>query len=102
MCCNAGSLSWDAALITADPQHFDDILYVMKLANLQLAGLSWLRVRGLPGPTPRDDAGDSKMAFSDQAEHPAMTRPNESSGKTPRWRRREAGSILIGYLFPTH
>jgi len=30
---------WDAALLMDDPQHFDETLYVMELANLQLAEL---------------------------------------------------------------
>jgi len=32
-------MDWDAALIMDDPQHFDETLYVMELANLQLAEL---------------------------------------------------------------
>src|SRR6266568_6162034 len=32
-------MEWDAALIMDDPQHFDETLYVMELANLQLAEL---------------------------------------------------------------
>jgi len=32
-------VDWDAALIVDQPQHFDETLYVMELANLQLAEL---------------------------------------------------------------
>ncbi len=32
-------VDWDAALIIDDPQNFDEILYVMEMANLQLAEL---------------------------------------------------------------
>jgi hypothetical protein len=32
-------VDWDAALIIDEPQHFDETLYVMELANLQLAEL---------------------------------------------------------------
>jgi hypothetical protein len=32
-------VDWDAALIIDDPRHFDETLYVMELANLQLAEL---------------------------------------------------------------
>jgi len=32
-------MDWDAALLMDDPQHFDETLYVMELANLQLAEL---------------------------------------------------------------
>jgi hypothetical protein len=32
-------IDWDAALIVDDPQHFDETLYVLELANLQLAEL---------------------------------------------------------------
>src|SRR3989442_5043828 len=32
-------MDWDAALIMDDPEHFDETLYVMELANLQLAEL---------------------------------------------------------------
>lgn len=32
-------VDWDAALILDDPHHFDETLYVMELANLQLAEL---------------------------------------------------------------
>jgi hypothetical protein len=32
-------IDWDAALIIDEPQHFDETLYVMELANLQLAEL---------------------------------------------------------------
>ncbi|SPE52211.1 conserved hypothetical protein [Verrucomicrobia bacterium] len=32
-------VDWDAALVLDEPQHFDETLYVMELANLQLAEL---------------------------------------------------------------
>jgi len=32
-------LDWDAALIVEEPQHFDEALYILELANLQLAEL---------------------------------------------------------------
>lgn len=32
-------IDWDAALIVDDPRHFDEVLYVMELSNLQLAEL---------------------------------------------------------------
>ena len=32
-------IDWDAALIIDEPQNFDETLYVMELANLQLAEL---------------------------------------------------------------
>ena len=32
-------VDWDAALIIDEPQNFDETLYVMELANLQLAEL---------------------------------------------------------------
>ncbi|HWD20803.1 MAG TPA: hypothetical protein VHB20_16160 [Verrucomicrobiae bacterium] len=33
------ALDWDAALIVEEPQHFDEALYILELANLQLAEL---------------------------------------------------------------
>src|SRR3954447_25993446 len=32
-------IDWDAALIVDDPRNFDEVLYIMELANLQLAEL---------------------------------------------------------------
>jgi hypothetical protein len=32
-------IDWDAALVVDDPRHFDEVLYVMELANVQLAEL---------------------------------------------------------------
>ncbi len=32
-------IDWDSALIIDEPQHFDEVLYIMELANLQLAEL---------------------------------------------------------------
>ena len=32
-------VDWDAALIMDEPKHFDEVLYIMELANLQLAEL---------------------------------------------------------------
>lgn len=32
-------VDWDAALIMDEPRHFDEVLYIMELANLQLAEL---------------------------------------------------------------
>jgi hypothetical protein len=32
-------IDWDAALIVDEPRYFDEILYIMELANLQLAEL---------------------------------------------------------------
>src|SRR5205814_4812115 len=32
-------IDWDAALIVDEPKNFDEVLYIMELANLQLAEL---------------------------------------------------------------
>lgn len=32
-------VDWDAAMVVDEPQHFDEVLYIMELANLQLAEL---------------------------------------------------------------
>src|SRR5205814_6136455 len=32
-------MDWDAALIVDEPRYFDEVLYIMELANLQLAEL---------------------------------------------------------------
>jgi hypothetical protein len=58
-------VDWDAALIVDEPQHFDETLYVMELANLQLAELeAYDRIL--------DEA--LERSYRDLGEHRARTR----------------------------
>lgn len=60
-------IDWDAALIVDEPQDFDETLYIMELANLQLAELEAY-----------DRLIDSTLerSYRDLAEHPLRSRAN--------------------------